>query len=193
MTKSEVKQILSEKRELIYGFMKEAAILHDAKVNQRYDEHPYSYHLKMVYNNAAEYAHLVCENEQDVLTILFAAMFHDSIEDARFTYHDVMDTAKKYMELGYAVHAADLVYALTNEKGRNRAERENDKYFEDMKKVKNAPFLKFCDRIANFTYARQTQSSMYKKYKKELPEFIERLGHCVPPEMVEEIKEIAGE
>lgn len=193
MKKSDVEELLVRRDGTIHAFCLEAAYLHDITVNQRYDEFGYSHHLYMVFEVAKEFVHLVAESEEDVISILFAAMFHDSIEDARFTYHDVLDTAKKYMELGYAVHAADLVYALTNEKGRNRAERENDKYFEDMKTVKNAPFLKFCDRIANMTHARYTQSSMYKRYQKELPMFIEKLGHCVPKEMVDTAKQLAGE
>ena len=92
-----------------------------------------------------------------------------------------------------AVLAADLVYALTNEKGKNRAERENDRYFSEMTKIYGAPYLKFCDRIANMKHARTTKSSLYKKYKQELPGFIARIGDYVPSEMVDEIKEIAGD
>jgi ATP phosphoribosyltransferase regulatory subunit HisZ len=60
--------------------------------------------------------------------LYFAALFHDSIEDARLTYNDVLSIAKEYMTEGYAKASTEIVYALTNEKGRNRKERANEKY-----------------------------------------------------------------
>lgn len=56
---------------------------------------------------------------------------------------------------------AELVYAVTNEKGRNRAERANDKYYEGIRNTEHATFVKLCDRIANIEYG--GKSDMYAK------------------------------
>ena len=64
---------------------------------------------------------------RSILPVLFGAYFHDSIEDARLTYNDVMKIAKKLMSDEQAFLATEIVYALTNEKGRNRHERANEK------------------------------------------------------------------
>lgn len=179
--------------ELIMKMFMDAHTVH-ANVNQLYDETlPYSYHLNQVGMVAAKFGHFIVNDEDDIKVMMFAAFFHDAIEDARLTYNDIVKKAKAYMNDESAVLSAELVYALTNEKGKNRAERENDKYFDDMKKIYGAPFIKFCDRIANMKHARATKSSLFKKYKKELPGFIARIGDYVPEEMVEELKEIAGD
>ena len=186
-------ELFEKNAETIMKMFEEAHILH-ASVNQTYDEHlPYSYHLNQVGMVAARHGHRIVNSEDDIKAMMFAAFFHDSIEDARLTYNDVVRRAEKYMDKVTAIFAADLVYALTNEKGKNRAERENDKYFEEMRNCNGAPFLKFCDRIANMSHAKVTKSSLFKKYKQELPDFLRRIGDCVPPDMVEELKEIAGE
>ena len=165
-----------------------------ASVNQLYDGHlPYSYHLNQVGEVALKYGHLIVNTEDDINVMVFAAYFHDAIEDARLTYNDIVKKAKEYMSDECAVLSAELVYALTNEKGKNRAERENDRYFSEMTKIYGAPYLKFCDRIANMRHARMTNSSLFKKYKQELPGFIARLGDYVPEEMANELKEIAGD
>ena len=60
-------------------------------VNQTYgDNLPYGYHLDMVVNGVCDFGHLVCAGEGDVLPLFFGAYYHDSIEDARLTYNDVM-------------------------------------------------------------------------------------------------------
>ena len=76
----------------------DAHALH-ASVNHAYDRiRPYGFHLDMVVNWVRKYIEDVCENEQDVLPIFFAAYYHDSIEDARLTYNDVMKVAREVMD-----------------------------------------------------------------------------------------------
>ena len=89
-------------------------------VNQKYDEHPYFYHLDKVARNVVEYLPYICERFEDIVPVLFGAYFHDSIEDARLTYNDVAKIAKEYMPEGQALMATEIVYACTNEKGKNR-------------------------------------------------------------------------
>ena len=79
--------------------------------------------------------------------------------------------------LASVADAADIVYAVTNEKGKNRAERANDKYYAGIVATPGAVFVKLCDRIANVQYGKMTGSGMYDKYKKENDNFIIKLGY----------------
>ncbi|MEM7658224.1 MAG: phosphohydrolase [Bacteroidota bacterium] len=91
--------------------------------------------------------------------ILAACWCHDLIEDARETYNDV----KKV--LGEPV--AELVYALTNEKGRTRAERANEKYYAGIRSTPYATLIKVCDRIANVRHSKAKGSRMFQVYGME--------------------------
>ena len=158
---------------------KAAHNLHD-QVNQTYDDtHPYGYHLDMVAECVFRFGHAVCQREEDVLPLFFAAYFHDSIEDARQTYNDVMKTAKRLMYESQAEIATEIVYALTNEKGRTREERAGDRYYRGIRLTPYAPFLKLCDRFANYTYSCQGadgfNSHMAQVYRKEMPHFLQEI------------------
>lgn len=164
-----------------------ASYVHDNVCNQKYgDDLPYSYHLKMVANAAIEFGHLVCENESHIIPIVFGAYFHDAIEDARMSYNDVLKAAEEFMEHEQAVIATEIVYALTDEKGRNRAERGSAKHYADIRATLYAPFVKWCDRYCNWKYSLETDSRMAKVYEKEMPEFIEKLGgeRFLPKELI---------
>lgn len=160
----------------IASMMTEAARLHNIECNQKYDIYNYSYHLDMVAELAKENLYEVCEDEQHILPIIFAAYFHDAIEDARQTYNDIMKRAEKYMSHDQALIATEIVYALTDEKGRNRKERASEKHFEDIRNTKYAPFVKWCDRYANTEYSVKIESRMAEVYKKEMIDFIALLG-----------------
>lgn len=151
-----------------------AAKAHE-EVNQHYDEHPYFYHLNKVATHVIEYLPSIIEKEEDILPVLFGAYFHDSIEDARLTYNDVKKIAEKYMSSEQAFLATEIVYALTNEKGRNRHERANDKYYEGIRNTKYAPLVKACDRLSNYEFAKATKSRMVKMYESEMDEFINHI------------------
>ena len=194
-------QKLEELAPVINEIRNDAHALH-ASVNHAYDRiRPYGFHLDMVVNWIRKYIGEVCENEQDVLPIYFAAFYHDSIEDARLTYNDVMKTARLLMDEEQALLATEIVYALTNEKGRNRAERANEKYYEGIRETPYAPFVKLADRLANTSYAfsKGTADSlrMSKVYREELPGFLDALKvegtdmrFRLPEAMVEELWEV---
>lgn len=170
---------LEELTPVINEIRNDAHALH-AGVNHAYDRiRPYGFHLDMVVNWVRTYIGDVCENEKDLLPIFFAAFYHDSIEDARLSYNDVMKIAQGLMDEEQAFLATEIVYALTNEKGRNRAERANEKYYEGIRAIPYAPFVKLADRLANTSYAfsKGTADSlrMSKVYREELPEFLEAL------------------
>lgn len=151
-------------------------------VNETYgDELPYGFHLDMVVEGICCYGHLVCACEEDVLPMFFGGFYHDSIEDARLTYNDVMRVARQWMTEEQALMATEIVYALTNDKGRTRAERAGEKYYKGIRETPYAPFVKLCDRLANVTYSCSIDSGkngnrMREVYKHEMGEFLPNLN-----------------
>jgi len=155
------------------------------ETNHMYDTYlPYEFHLRMVYQIGLKYKHILDDTKdyytgesyrgphQGQVTLrsvcLTACWGHDLIEDCRVSYNDVKDNLGK--------EAADIVYAVTNEKGKNRSERANDKYYEGIRNTPGAVFVKLCDRIANVQYSSMTGSRMFEMYKKENNNFMIKLG-----------------
>lgn len=133
--------------------------------NHLYDGMPYTVHLASVSNVAERFKHLIPSDDWE--TVVAACWCHDLIEDTRQTYNDVKCATNEQV--------AEIVYALTNEKGKNRKERANDKYYAGIKDIPHATFVKLCDRIANVEYSIEQNSRMAYLYKKEKSEFIEKL------------------
>lgn len=116
----------------------------------------------MTVSYVSRYGYLVAETEADILILYASAFLHDTIEDARMTYNDVVKFLKEFKGGGFVLpegvrqHLEDqvpeIVYALTNEKGRNRGERANDLYYQGIRQTKFASFIKICDRLANIQY-----------------------------------------
>ena len=162
----------------ISAMRRRAAEIH-ASVNQKYDELPYSFHTNFVSMVFMQHGSVCFASRNamvsDGLSAVFGAIFHDTIEDARLTYNDVKQIASEFMGNAQAELAADIVYALTNEKGKNRAERENDKYFELIRQTPYAPCIKVCDRYANAMYAGIRDTGMCRKYSREMADFLNRL------------------
>jgi (p)ppGpp synthase/HD superfamily hydrolase len=75
--------------------------------------------------------------------------------------------------------AADIVYAVTNDKGKNRKERAGERYYLGIRNTPGAVFVKLCDRIANVQYSKMTKSRMFEMYKKENIDFMVSLGRQV--------------
>jgi hypothetical protein len=91
-----------------------------------------------------------------------------------------------------------MVYSLKNEKGRRRAERAGERYYQGIRETLYAPFLKLADRLANttysFTHCNKENVHMKEVYREEMPHFLEainahsddpRLG--LPQEMIDDI------
>lgn len=180
-----------EQREELDEIAENAITLH-REVNQMYDGKPYGYHLSMVAEIMDGISEDLNPDYETYKVLWFACFFHDSIEDARLTYNDVAKKAMKYMNLEDATLATEIVYALTNEKGRTREERANQKYYEGIRRTLYAPFIKACDRLANVRYSRKTESGMYEKYKSEMIKFISNIDSTinsdhnnVPPRLIE--------
>ena len=198
MTQNEFKECVKKYAETIEAIKQSAHLLHD-HVNQTYDKtHPYGFHLDMVVNSVYQYGHEVCAEEKDVLPLFFGAYYHDSIEDARQTYNDVKATARQYMDEDQALMAAEIAYALTNDKGRTRAERAGEKYYQGIRETPYAPFVKLADRLANisysFTHCNDANAHMKDVYRNELPHFLEAITSAeedvrfsLPKAMIEEV------
>jgi hypothetical protein len=168
----------------IEQFRQAAHELHQS-VNQTYGpDLPYGFHLDMVADSVREFGHLVCACENDLFPMFFEAYYHDAIEDARQTYNDIMHRARMVMTEEQALMATEIVYALTNEKGRDRAERANEKYYKGIRQTPYAPFLKLCDRMANVSFSCSPMSGrsdsdhdrMKKVYKSEMGHFLQAIN-----------------
>ena len=178
--------------------------LHES-VAQTYDKSlPYGHHLSMVADAAMKYGSEVVEKEDDILPVVFAAYFHDSIEDARQTYNDVTKIAEGFLTKEQAYMAAEIVYALTNDKGRTRQERAGERYYAGIRETPYAPLVKLCDRLANMTYSfkgtNDANNHMHEVYAREWPHFIhaitsDSLRQCLslPKAMISEIEALLGE
>lgn len=135
------------------------------KVNHLYDIKPYSVHLALTASYAQKYIDLVPEPYQSV--VIDACWLHDTIEDTRMTYNDICAVTN--------TKVADIVYAVTNEKGKTRKDRANEKYYEGIKECDFATFVKLCDRLANAKYSADTDSRMKQVYISENENFINSL------------------
>ena len=167
---------------------KAAFQIHD-DVNQKYDHVlPYGFHLKMVGSFVSRYGYLVAASEADILILYAGAYLHDTIEDARMTYNDIVKFIDDF-RVGSLVlpeeikrkleeQVPEIVYALTNEKGRNRKERANETYYKGIRDTRFASFIKMCDRLANIQYTMMFvfANRMLEVYRREYPEFIRSIS-----------------
>lgn len=184
MEKVEFEQAIASQAHAIAQIRELAHGIHDG-VNQKYDKtHPYWYHLDMVADIVAMHGAEVCAGPGDVAPLMFGAYFHDSIEDARLTYNDVLALARGFFDDEHAAMATEIVYALTNEKGRNRAERANDRYYQGIRVTPYAPLVKLADRLANMTYSNKrtglANDAMRSVYSSELPHFLSSIVSSSP-------------
>lgn len=181
MTKEEFQKYQEKYATQIEQIRLAAHELHQS-VNQVYgDDLPYGFHLDMVVEGVCFYGHLVCACEEDLVPLFFGSYFHDSIEDTRQTYNDIMKKARKWMTDEQALMATEIVYALTNDKGRTRAERAGERYYQGIRETPYAPFVKLCDRLANVTYSCSIDSGrngsrMREIYKDEMKHFLSAIS-----------------
>ena len=139
----------------------------DKETNHIYAEHyPYSTHYDMTCDIARRFIYLIPEEHR--LNVWAACRCHDVIDDCRQNYDDVASETNVYI--------AELVYAVSNEKGRNRKERANDKYYGGIRNTNYAVFVKLCDRMANIEFSHQTDNTKkLKMYADENENFRKQL------------------
>lgn len=132
------------------------------EINHKYGGYlPYAYHLRLVVSVAQKYISLVPEEDREL--VIAACWLHDTLEDCHISYNDIKKT--------FGTDLAELVYALTNEKGRTRKDRANDAYYKGIRDTKYAVFIKLCDRFANALYSCMFGSSQFEMYKGEQSHF----------------------
>lgn len=122
-----------------------------AHAGQTYNtEVPYVRHLEKVVEVLARFGYTDPE-------IICAAWLHDAIEDTNTSYNDIKKCAGE--------GAAELVYAVTSELGRNRKERNAKTYPKLRAAGERALALKLADRIANVEYGMATggKNDMYAR------------------------------
>lgn len=93
---------------------------------------------------------------------LTAAWLHDAIEDTPATYQDIARIA--------SVEVAEIVFALTDELGRNRKERK-ERTLPKVKANHNALIVKLADWIANLRECYRNSPRFLQMYQKEYPYF----------------------
>ena len=199
MTRNDFEISLKKYAQTIEEIRRSAWELHRS-VEQTYGGSlPYGHHLDMVVEEIQRFGHEVAATEDDVLPLIFGGYYHDSIEDARVTYRDVMKVAKRWLTDEQALTATEIVYALTNDKGRTRAERAGEHYYEGIRQTPYAPFVKICDRLANVRYSFQSDDAgnqrMKGVYANELEHFLKGITSQsddsrlqIPPVAVEALK-----
>lgn len=116
-------------------------------------------HLDAVYHVLLEFG----ETDIDLLT---AAYLHDVLEDT-VTY-------KQELAALFNEEVANLVEAVTDEKGKNRAERKAKTYGKIAQHWKCIR-LKLADRIANTRYSKAERAPTLIMYLREYPTFREKL------------------
>lgn len=133
---------------------KEFAIAKHA--NQKYGEHPYSYHLAQVSQVLSKFGYAGDE------AIAAAGWLHDVLEDTPTTYSILVSEFGK--------ETADIVWAVTSEPGGNRVDRFRKAALK-IQSNKKALIVKLADRIANTEASLQSNPKLYKMYIKEFPLF----------------------
>ena len=201
--------IFNDEEDNIKKICTKASEIHE-DVNQSYGANkPYIFHLLDVFDCVKSFGFQSCNNEEDVLGIVAGALFHDSIEDARLTYNDVKSELKLCgLSENQVFIGSEITYALTNEKGRTRAERTNEKYYEGIRSTKYAPMVKYADRIANLCFSvmnaiEHESKECFRKakmYIKEMDHFNESIirenvdiEYTVPKLMIEQSEEIISQ
>jgi hypothetical protein len=155
---------------------------HDVVCNQKYgDGLPYSFHLKAVEAQGEKFIKLIIEGDiyifskgvsfKDIVRLSLTG--HDLQEDGRMSYKDIKGLASKLGNSFAGEMVSDIIYCVTDEKGKNRQERKSEKYYAELKQNSLAVFVKLADISANTLYSKLTDSSMYRKYKSEFPKFKE--------------------
>ena len=129
-----------------------------AHTGQSYDIYPYMYHVRQVVKIAEELGY----DE----SIVVASALHDVLEDTELSYNDI----KK----AFGQEVAEIVYAVTDELGRNRKERKSKTYPKITANWK-ATVVKICDRIANVSQSKEYNKDLYKTYQQEHSVFYSQL------------------
>lgn len=130
--------------------------------NQRYGDQQYDFHLRQVVGFVEAYRG--CSQEPDRPTLVCGAWLHDVLEDT--------DVRTDLLRDLFGRKVADLVWAVTDEPGANRAERKMLTYPKIRAAGADAVLLKLADRMANVGANRAEQNKKHlEMYRAEHPTF----------------------
>lgn len=136
-----------------------------AHSNQSYSEvFPYEKHLQDVVDILIKFGFTQPE-------YLIAGWLHDSSEDTTLHYNDIRQH--------FGEEVAEIVFAVTDELGRNRKERKL-KTFPKIRANNKAITIKLADRMANISHGLRMNSKQVQMYRKEYPEFRKALYETNP-------------
>jgi len=127
----------------------------EAHGDQMYGEYRYHKHL-------ADVVSVLHRFGESNWWMVSAGWLHDVLEDTNVTYNQLKE------EFGEVV--ADIVYAVTNEPGENRAAQHVNTY-PKIKANPHAIVLKLADRIANVESCLDNNQILLNMYRKEWPGF----------------------
>lgn len=133
--------------------------------NQTYDDiFPYIKHIKDVVDTAQSFGFSG--------DYIIACFLHDGIEDSRLSYNKI----KKI----FNENCAELVLSVTNASNlRNRKEKFAATY-TNLRNYPHGIIVKLADRIANVEHGIRFESEQLQMYKKEYPEFRDKLFAASP-------------
>lgn len=162
--------------QLDYGKARAYAQQQHKAIKQKYDgKLDYSHHLNGVEWYAKWHADLLEQDMGDMdyyWLALAGAQVHDLLEDCPVSYNDVVKATN--------VEIAELAFLLATPKGRTRAERHCDAYYQEISTSLVATFVKLCDRLANLQYSLDNKSRMFYRYKEEHEHFQKLLRPAWP-------------
>ena len=184
-------QLLPSDLEYIEGIRQWAHQQH-ANVNHLYDGKPYGIaHLDPVVDVLCRYEYIfdspryggtaTAIQRVKVLSIC-AALCHDILEDTHNSYNDLVKVV--------GVEVADIVFALTNLRGKTRHEKAGPEYYELLRNTPYASLIKICDRIANVENSIQSGNSMAAKYARENEHFTAELFRYHLLEPLNDLKQL---
>jgi (p)ppGpp synthase/HD superfamily hydrolase len=160
--------------ELSFTLLREVARRQYNDANCKYGDNEYIYHIDMVANAIKKYQDVFI-NQNDYNNTYMASLFHDSMEDAKQTYNNILAVSNK--------DVADIVLRVTDVPAENRLMKHlltMGKTVEDHRAI----ILKMADIWSNATFSRTSGSSMYAKYVEEYryrkPIFEKALAWYVP-------------
>lgn len=139
-----------------------------AHASQKYGDKPYIFHLDNVALIVLQHIGGDISIEEAV-NYIQAAYLHDTLEDAviygkKISYNDL------YHEYHFNKTVVDLVYAVTDGKGKNRKDKKAIMY-DDMLAYPKSIKLKLADTISNVSNSVKNNESTLDMYVKEFPKF----------------------
>jgi (p)ppGpp synthase/HD superfamily hydrolase len=141
----------------------EFAVRHHTEAGCFYGDLPYLHHLMDVCEQLRDMGlHPGLKkpkvSKQQATTLLVACVLHDVVEDTAVTLDEVREK--------FGDDVADIVFAVTNEPGKNRKERFA-KTYPKIAANQSAIWIKLCDRMANVMRCWRSGDSRMKMYQKE--------------------------